>query len=86
MIDPRTGYPVTNGVVSVSVTAPTCALADGLATALMVMGVAEGLKLVNALKGVDCLMVIRRADGTLVDHFSRHFQVVDDGPLSAPTP
>jgi thiamine biosynthesis lipoprotein len=80
VLDPRTGYPVTNGVVSVSVTAPRCALADGLATALMVMGVAEGLQLVNALKDVDCLMVVRTADGTLEDHFSRHFQVVDDGP------
>jgi thiamine biosynthesis lipoprotein len=74
VIDPRTGYPVTNGVVSVSVTAPTCAQADGLATALMVMGVEEGLKLANSLTNVDCLMVVRDADGKLVDHYSANFQ------------
>jgi thiamine biosynthesis lipoprotein len=74
VIDPRTGYPVANGVVSVSVTAPTCAQADGLATALMVMGVEEGLELVNSLMDVDCLMVVRDAGGKLVDHFSANFQ------------
>ncbi len=38
VIDPRTGYPVSNGVASVSIVADTCTLADGLATAVMVMG------------------------------------------------
>ena len=38
IIDPRTGYPVKNNVASATVIAPTCAFADGLATAAMVMG------------------------------------------------
>jgi thiamine biosynthesis lipoprotein len=73
IIDPRTGYPVANGVVSVSVTAATCARADGLATALMVMGVEEGLALVDELADVECLLVVRDGEGNLVDHFSRGF-------------
>ena len=74
VLDPRTGRPVTNGVVSVSVTAATCARADGLATALMVMGVDEGLQLVNALSDTECLMVARDAQGRLVDHYSHGFR------------
>ncbi|MDJ0720452.1 MAG: FAD:protein FMN transferase [Desulfobacterales bacterium] len=74
VIDPRTGRPVTNRVVSVSVTAATCARADGLATALMVMGADEGLKLVNALNDTDCLIVVRDAKGHLVDHYSKRFR------------
>ncbi len=74
VLDPRTGRPVANGVVSVSVTAATCALADGLATALMVMGVDDGLKLVDALADVECLMVVRDAKGNLVDHYSKNFK------------
>ncbi|MDJ0990520.1 MAG: FAD:protein FMN transferase [Desulfobacterales bacterium] len=74
VIDPRTGRPVANGVVSVSVTATTCARADGLATALMIMGVTEGLKLVNALSDTECLMVVRDAEGRLVDHYSHGFR------------
>jgi len=37
ILDPRTGWPVT-GVFTATVTAPTAALADGLATAFFVMG------------------------------------------------
>jgi thiamine biosynthesis lipoprotein len=37
ILDPRTGWPA-EGVLSASVTAPTAALADGLATAFYVMG------------------------------------------------
>ena len=37
-INPHTGYPETNDLLSVTVMASTCALADAYATALMVMG------------------------------------------------
>ncbi len=74
IIDPRTGYPVDNHVVSVSVTAPGCTLADGLATGLMVMGPRRGVALVDGLDGVECLIVVRRRDGTLVDFASRNFR------------
>ena len=42
-LDPRTGRPVTNGVVSVSVIARDCMTADGWATALTVLGPDERL-------------------------------------------
>ncbi|MBI9084615.1 MAG: FAD:protein FMN transferase [Desulfobacterales bacterium] len=74
LIDPRSGYPVQNGVVSASVIAPTCTLADGLATALAVMGPESGLALVNALDGVDCLIVVRDAQGRLIDYVSGGFR------------
>ena len=74
VIDPKTGYPVQNGVVSASVVAANCALADGLATALMVMGPEKGLALINQLKGVEALMVVRDENGQLVDYVSSDFQ------------
>lgn len=42
-IDPRTGYPIDNDVVSVSVIAADCMTADAWATALTVLGCEEGL-------------------------------------------
>ena len=37
-IDPKTGFPAKNNVLSASVIADDCAMADGMATAFMVMG------------------------------------------------
>jgi thiamine biosynthesis lipoprotein len=37
-IDPKTGFPAKNSVLSASVIADDCATADGMATAFMVMG------------------------------------------------
>ena len=71
IIDPRTGYPVDNGVVSASVFAPTCTLADGLATAMMVMGPEKGIGLLDLIQGVEGLIVVRHADGRLENFVSK---------------
>jgi thiamine biosynthesis lipoprotein len=70
IIDPRTGYPINNGVVSVSVLADTCTLADGLATAAMVMGAERGLALIERLEGVEGLIIVETADGNLEEYAS----------------
>jgi thiamine biosynthesis lipoprotein len=71
IIDPRNGYPVNHGVVSTSVVAPNCTLADGLATALMVMGPVKGIALLNRLDAVDGLIIVQKADGSLENFWSR---------------
>ncbi len=63
IINPKTGYPVDNQVVSASVLAPECALADGLATALMVMDVDQGIQMINDLPQVECLVVKAKGNG-----------------------
>lgn len=70
IIDPRTGYPVHNGVVSVSVVADNCTLADGLATGIMVMGPEKGVALINSLSGVEGVIIVRQADGSFKDYLS----------------
>ena len=78
IIDPRTGYPVSNGVVSASVTAESCALADGLATALMIMGASAAVELVDRMEGVECLIITRDHHDRLHDHVSRGFPALAD--------
>lgn len=43
LLDPRTGEPVDDGLMAVTVVAATCAQSSSLATALFVLGPAEGL-------------------------------------------
>ena len=57
ILDPRTGRRPKTTVVSVTVNAATCELADGLATALMVLGPDAGEKLLATL-GTDDLKVL----------------------------
>ena len=46
-IDPRTGYPVQHSLLSATIVAPSCMLADALATASMVLGADSALVLVE---------------------------------------
>lgn len=45
IIDPATGYPVQRGIVSATVKAGSCALADALATAMLIMDKDDSLEL-----------------------------------------
>jgi thiamine biosynthesis lipoprotein len=65
VIDARTGRNADNGVVQVSVLAPDCTLADGLATAWMIVGpdAARELLARPELAGVDALFLLRDPDG-----------------------
>jgi thiamine biosynthesis lipoprotein len=62
LFDPQTGYPA-DRCQSVTVLAPGAMLADGLATALFVLGPERGLALLRDYPGVDALIVA--ADGRL---------------------
>ncbi len=73
VIDPRTGYPVSNQVVSVSIVADSCTYADGLATAVMVMGPQKGIELINRLDNIEGLIIVMENDGRLTDHLSKGF-------------
>lgn len=73
ILDPRTGHPISNGVVSVSVIADCCIFADGLATAIMVMEPAKGRQLLNRLDQVEGLIIATGSDGNLIDYESKGF-------------
>lgn len=56
IINPRTGWPV-QGIKSVTILCPDAELADALATSVFVLGKQRGLKLINQLNGIDCLII-----------------------------
>jgi len=46
-IDPKTGYPAKNRLLSATILAEDCATADGIATACMVMGVERAIDFIG---------------------------------------
>jgi thiamine biosynthesis lipoprotein len=64
ILDPRSGYPA-DQLASVTVIAPTCALADALSTAAFVLGPQEGLELLDEFPDAEGLLIAER-QGELV--------------------
>jgi thiamine biosynthesis lipoprotein len=61
-INPRTGYPVEHSLLSATVTANSCMRADALATACMVLGEKEALKMIECISDAECYLIIAQAD------------------------
>lgn len=57
IFDPRTGWPMENDVISVTVIAPTAAQADVLSTSIFILGPEAGLALAEKYTGVGVLIV-----------------------------
>lgn len=55
-IDPKTGYPV-RGIKSVTVICNSAEIADAMATPIMVMGIRNGLNLINQVKDIACIII-----------------------------
>lgn len=57
-IDPKSGYPVQHSLLSASIVANDCMTADAIATACMVMGLEESLRIVEQTKDVEGFFII----------------------------
>jgi len=72
LVDPRTGFPVDHELVSVTVVDDTCMTADALATALIVMGLEDGLALARD-RELAAHFVSRAGEGLAV-HYTPQFE------------
>ncbi|MEN7973973.1 MAG: FAD:protein FMN transferase [Verrucomicrobiota bacterium] len=75
ILDPRSGRAVLSDTASVTVVAPSCMDADGMATALFVMGADEGLAWVEDRPEVEAMFLLRGTDGKIIEKFSSGFTV-----------
>jgi thiamine biosynthesis lipoprotein len=65
IIDPRTGWPATSNIASVTIVATSCAKADALATGLSVLSYEEGGEILERLPGVEGIIVRRAAERSI---------------------
>lgn len=80
IIDPRTGYPTT-GIKSVTIVCPDAELADALATSVFVLGEEDGISLINALKGIEGLLITD--DDRLISSKNLQLNYYQSGTASA---
>ncbi len=78
LIDPRSGKPIEHRVASVTVVADRCSTADGWATALSVMGEAEGMERASANE-LAAYFIIRDEDGAFRTEETPAFQALKQG-------
>jgi FAD:protein FMN transferase len=64
-IDPVTGYPVFHSLLSASVFADNCMIADAYATAFMVMGFDKASAVLEKNESLDAFLIYRNDDGTI---------------------
>ncbi len=62
-IDPHSGYPVQHSLLSASIIADDCMVADAYATACMVMGVEKSMQIIDSIPGLEGYFIYADKDG-----------------------
>lgn len=69
-IDPKTGYPKMQTLLSATVLAPNCMLADAYATACMVMGLEESISLIESDNDLEAYLIYTDDKGEMITYLS----------------
>lgn len=75
-INPLTGYPEEGDMLSVTVLAENCALADAYATAFMAMGIQQAVDMLLMLDGLDVFFLYLDDQGRMKEYKTAGFQEV----------
>ncbi len=73
-INPKTGYPVQHSLLSSTVLADNCMTADAFATAFMVIGLEEGIKLTGIIPEIEVYFIYSGEEGNNKIYMSPDFE------------
>lgn len=76
LINPKTGYPVQNELISVTVYARDAITADAYDNALMLMGLKKALQFVEARKDIAAYFIYKNKDGKIAGRASSRFLIL----------
>jgi len=77
-IDPGTGYPVIHNLLSATVFAGKCMVADAYATAFMVMGLEKTIEFINNNPGLDVYLIYDKGGETGIYYTERVKQFLEE--------
>ncbi|MCF8296403.1 MAG: FAD:protein FMN transferase [Saprospiraceae bacterium] len=75
-IDPKTGYPVQHSLLSATVIADDCAIADALATSFMVMGLEKAKQFLASNKEIEAYLIYSNISGKPEVFFTEGFKEI----------
>lgn len=78
IIDPATGYPAENGLVSVTIVGPDGLVCDALSTALFVMGKEKAAAFWRAHGGFDMILIEEGRHITVTEGLADRFSILPD--------
>lgn len=78
IINPETGFPEQNELLSTTLLTKTAADGDALSTAVFLLGVEEGLKFVNAHEGMEAILVTLDKKVYVTDGLKNDFHLTDE--------
>ena len=73
-IDPRTGYPVHHKLLSATIIAPNCMLADALATTCMVLGEYQAAVMMSQIRETAYYFILTDEDGNMITKTSQNWE------------
>jgi len=74
-LNPKTGYPELNRLLSVTVIADDCMMADGYATAFMTMGLESAFELAANTKELEAYFLYAREEGDIGEQFTEGMKI-----------
>jgi FAD:protein FMN transferase len=73
-LNPYTGYPTENTILSASVIAPNCMIADAYATAFMALGQQKAKEIANEQSEIEVFLVYSLSDGSIETYATSELQ------------
>ncbi|MDD7793611.1 FAD:protein FMN transferase [Clostridium sp. 'White wine YQ'] len=77
ILDPKTGFPSENGVISVTIVSDNSIDGDALSTCAYVMGLEEGYKLIQSIPNVDAIFITEDKKIYITDGIKNNFKLVN---------
>lgn len=75
-INPLTGYPQTSRILSASILAENCALADAYATTVMAMGLEKSIEFLSRHKKIDAYLIYSAPGDEIKQYITEGFEAV----------
>ncbi|AGK96090.1 FAD:protein FMN transferase [Clostridium pasteurianum] len=83
ILDPRTGYPANSGLMSATIVSEKSIGADALSTAIFILGLEDGMKLINSLKDMEAIFITKDKEIYVTEGLRKDFILFEGTDFSA---